>query len=150
VHYWSRTCTGTTTHPCSDKTVFRSNIFSISAMLSIADCPTSGFAPAPSPSVKFTQLNFMGTELLCLESVLQTIKSSFNSLFKHVVYSVTSASTYTNYFDYIWFFGKSNEILPNSELLIILFGFNIILIVVFSIGPMPYSALSKKSLILST
>jgi hypothetical protein len=52
--------------------------------------------------------------------------NKLHSLFKHVVYSVTSASTYTNYFDYIWlFFGKSNEILPNSELLIILFGFDI-------------------------
>jgi hypothetical protein len=42
-----------------------------------------------------------------------------------VIYSVNRLHLH-HYFDYIWLvFGKSNEILPNSELLIILFGFDI-------------------------
>jgi hypothetical protein len=62
-----------------------------------------------------------------------------------VVY--TSASTYTpTLITFDWFFGKSNEILPNSELLIILFGFDINYYCIFLAT---YSALSKKSLILS-
>jgi hypothetical protein len=47
-------------------------------------------------------------------------------------------------------FGKSNEILPNSELLIILFGFDIIINYCIFFLAKAYSALSKKSLILST
>jgi hypothetical protein len=97
-------------------------------MLSIADCcPTSGFAPAPSPSVKFTP-EFYGLNYFVMpenQYYKQKIHS-FNSLFKHVVYSVTTASTTPiTLITFDWFFGKSNEILPNSELLIILFGFDI-------------------------
>jgi hypothetical protein len=75
-------------------------------MLSIADCcPTSGLAPAPSPSVKFTPNCILGTNYFNAESVLQTIKSTPLIPFKHVVYSVTTASTYTNTlitFDWFW------------------------------------------------
>jgi hypothetical protein len=46
---------------------------------------------------------YFGTELFCnaWESVLNNKINSFNSLFKHVIYSITPPPLHT-YFDYIW------------------------------------------------
>jgi len=124
--------------------VLVSNICLISSKLSTAAfSPISGFAPAPSPSVKVTpNWILFGTELFskAWESVLQTTKSTpFIPAWNiWLMALLPPPPTPITLMTFDWFFGKSNEMSPNSVLLI-----NSVLLVVLYLF---YSALSKKSL----
>ncbi len=97
-----------------------SNMALMSVILSKADCsPTSGLAPAPSPSVRESpNWILLGTGEFCnaCASVLQTTKSTplIPDWNMWLIALLPPPPTPITLITLLWFFGRSNAMLSNS------------------------------------